>query len=337
MTCKQNYQQRELFLNSMATMLFRIGGLLLFVHSVAGITVIICISNHLTPAPSWPWLWIELKVLVYLLGPILCFQSLMVICTHHLRFQHLKYSLLILTGSVGAFLCALNLSAWYASAAFPFLCLTYIAQWMFQARLPALPQKRRRNQSEGVNAKGNRQGKLSSSLRQRRKLQAPEAVVSLHQTAQDQNLPPQCIIWYESQTDGKFARQLLKHLQPAVRQEAIRLWDIGDIQPGDLWEARRTQAIQSAAVAVLLISADFLNNERIACQELPQLLYRAQTQRTLILRLQVSPCDLTRTGLERFHPINTQDKSLAKLGRAAREEILSQTAHIIRQRLGHCL
>lgn len=87
-------------------------------------------------------------------------------------------------------------------------------------------------------------------------------------------------------------------------------------------------------MAVLLISAGFLNNERVACQELPQILHRTQTHNTLILRLQVSPCDLTGTGLEQFYPINTQDRSLAKLGRAAREEILTQTAQSIRQRLG---
>ena len=141
-------------------------------------------------------------------------------------------------------------------------------------------------------------------------------------------------IWH-SPVDGKIATRLRTHLQPQIREERIQLWDASEIRPGALWQRERAQALRSVTVAIVLVSADLMACDAIACNELPQLLNRAMTQGTTILLLHVSPCDITNSGLERFQPLNPSEKPLAKMGRADRDKIMAETTRIICQQLGN--
>lgn len=147
------------------------------------------------------------------------------------------------------------------------------------------------------------------------------------------SLSPQIAIWH-STPDQKYAERLSTHLRSKVRQDCIKYWDMRCIQPGDRWEEKRKQVLQSAAIVVLLISPDFMANDLIAGRELPSILHREQCQGTLVLLLHVSPCDFIGSGLEKLHPINSAEKPLVGLSRAERDKVFSKTVQVVCQQLG---
>lgn len=81
-----------------------------------------------------------------------------------------------------------------------------------------------------------------------------------------------------SHADKKWLERLKKHLKPVVRGGHLEYWDDTHIQPGDDWQREIRTALDTAQVAVLLISADFFSSDFIDETELPPLLTAAQTK-----------------------------------------------------------
>lgn len=86
-----------------------------------------------------------------------------------------------------------------------------------------------------------------------------------------------------SHQDSKYLDRLRVHLKPLEKQGLIELWDDTKIQTGDLWRNEITIALENAAIAILLISADFLASDFITENELPPLLNNAKEKGTQIL------------------------------------------------------
>src|SRR2546425_10101985 len=80
-----------------------------------------------------------------------------------------------------------------------------------------------------------------------------------------------------SHKDQRWLDRLHVHLKPLERQGLVELWDDTRIAAGTIWRSEIKQAIDTAQVAVLLISADFLASDFIAADELPPLLRRAES------------------------------------------------------------
>jgi hypothetical protein len=320
---------------------FLIGALLVIVHFVVGLAALVCSIGKIYTSPLW--FWIELRVLVYPLALIMWLRLLFVVSTYNLRPSQKKNTTYILGLSIVAFLLALNPFASYAGYAFPLLAVAYAIQFVLDARLTKGSRRVQRQHSPRSNPHFSAASQVKSRLytpqEQEQRTFYPQGIVESlkHKKFKEDHtpMPPtqRVGIWYSS-ADERFANQLRTHLQPKIRQGAIDLWDAHHIQPGALWQEERTQAVHSAGVAVLLISAELMASELIARDELPQLLYRAMAQRTVVLRLHISPCNFEGTGLERFHPVNSPDKPLAKLERSDRDKVLAYTAQIIYQRLG---
>ncbi|HEX6037985.1 TIR domain-containing protein [Longimicrobium sp.] len=107
----------------------------------------------------------------------------------------------------------------------------------------------------------------------------------------------------------------LERLQPhlAQLQRTSLLWSDRDIQPGADWHDEITEQLNSADVALLLVSANFLASRFILEKELPPLLDAADKKGTIILPVIVSTCrfDLI-PELSRFKAVNDPNEPLMK-------------------------
>ncbi len=90
--------------------------------------------------------------------------------------------------------------------------------------------------------------------------------------------------------DEKYKDQLVTHLGVLQKQKLLSIWDDRQIAGGDDWLAEIEQAIESAAVAVLMISAEFLTSDFILNEEVPQLLARRASHGLRVMPLIVKPC-----------------------------------------------
>ncbi|MGH3934512.1 MAG: NB-ARC domain-containing protein, partial [Pseudonocardiaceae bacterium] len=75
-----------------------------------------------------------------------------------------------------------------------------------------------------------------------------------------------------SHRDAEWALRLRVLLKPLVRGERLRLWIDTDIRVGDEWHPGIRRAIEQSSVALLLVSADFLDSDFIMEQEVPMLI-----------------------------------------------------------------
>jgi serine/threonine-protein kinase len=82
--------------------------------------------------------------------------------------------------------------------------------------------------------------------------------------------PPRVFLSY-TQTDGKWVERLRVHLRPLERVGLIDLWDESRIAPGSDWRTAIAAAVESAHIAVLLLSPDYLASDFLAGEQLTSL------------------------------------------------------------------
>lgn len=123
-----------------------------------------------------------------------------------------------------------------------------------------------------------------------------------------------------SHKDRKRLEQLQTHLKPFVRGRKFSVWDDTKIKSGDEWRGEIKKAIASAAVAVLLVSPDFLASDFIAERELPPLLDAAQNEGLRILWVAVRHSSYEETEIERYQCVNDPTRPLVSIPSAGREK-----------------
>ena len=133
-----------------------------------------------------------------------------------------------------------------------------------------------------------------------------------------------------SHADKDWLDRLRRHLKPLVRERNLDCWDDTHIRPGDDWQREIRTALDTAQVAVLLISANFFASDFIDENELPPLLAAAEAQGVRILPVIISASRFARNpSLTRFHAVNPPDRPLAKMPPAEQEDVLDYVAQII--------
>jgi len=101
--------------------------------------------------------------------------------------------------------------------------------------------------------------------------------------------PPTIFISYSHQ-DEAWKDRLVRHLRVLELEGAFALWDDRKIAAGDDWHPEIETAMESARIAVLLISTDFLISDFIRGQEVPRLLKRRAAGGLRVIPLIVHPC-----------------------------------------------
>ncbi len=93
-----------------------------------------------------------------------------------------------------------------------------------------------------------------------------------------------------SHRDEKYKDMLRPHLGMLEQAGRITVWDDRKIGAGDKWYDEIFEAMDSAAVAVCLISADYLSSKFCMEDETPHLLKRRKKDGMVILPVLVRPC-----------------------------------------------
>jgi tetratricopeptide (TPR) repeat protein len=93
-----------------------------------------------------------------------------------------------------------------------------------------------------------------------------------------------------SHKDELWKERLVTQLRVLQMEGVLEVWDDRRIEAGLDWRPEIEQAIERAAVAILLVSADFLTSKFILGEEVPRLLERRQKEGLRVIPLIVRPC-----------------------------------------------
>jgi hypothetical protein len=91
--------------------------------------------------------------------------------------------------------------------------------------------------------------------------------------------------------DEAHLRTLEKHLSLLKRQGLIETWHDRLIEPGDEWEPRLDQALESAGLVLLLVSPDFMASPYCFEREMERALERHRAGEARVVPVFVRPCD----------------------------------------------
>jgi hypothetical protein len=135
--------------------------------------------------------------------------------------------------------------------------------------------------------------------------------------------------------DAKWLERLKVHMDPYVRRGDLKLWDDTMIDPGDQWRTSIKDAMDKAAGALLLVSADFLASRFIVTEELPTLLARAEKGGARILFMVVRPCSLeAHPRIACYQALNQPKRPLSNMPSSKAETILVDAAEQVARLLG---
>ena len=136
-----------------------------------------------------------------------------------------------------------------------------------------------------------------------------------------------------SHKDKEWKDRLCQMLVPFLRDGDIelQLWvDDQGIQPGENWHGEIQSALRAAGVAVVLVSASFLESEYVMKHELPEIIGAASGGKLRLFWVYVSYAAYDATELEPFQAAHDVSQPLYVLGRPEQDAILLSVARDIK-------
>jgi hypothetical protein len=136
-----------------------------------------------------------------------------------------------------------------------------------------------------------------------------------------------------SQKDRQWLDRLRVHLRPLVREGTIEPWDDTQIKASQNWREEIDRALNQAAAAILLITADYLASEFIDKNELPPILAAAGERGLLVFSVIISPSLIDQTSLFQFKAINPVSRPLKGMRKADQDAVWVELAKEIKSAL----
>jgi TIR domain-containing protein len=125
-----------------------------------------------------------------------------------------------------------------------------------------------------------------------------------------------------SHKDAKWLEKLKQFLRPLEDQELIRVWDDTEIRAGSDWLGDIRKALESARVAVFLVTQNFLDSPFINEHELPKLIDAANSRGCLIFWIQVSSTTFEDSPLAKFQGVIPPNRPLDLMSDAEQSKVL---------------
>lgn len=137
-----------------------------------------------------------------------------------------------------------------------------------------------------------------------------------------------------SHADSEYQLRLRKHLSIFERAGNIKYWSDTQLRTGDQWRKEIEENLQKTAVAILLISADFLASDFIRSNELPPLLEAWSQNEVFILPVIVKPCSFSHVKeLCCFQAVNDPDLTISEMSQGEQERTWKNLAEAAFERL----
>ena len=127
-----------------------------------------------------------------------------------------------------------------------------------------------------------------------------------------------------SRRDSVWLEELKPHLGSLAKEKGFdsTFWDDTKIDAGTNWREEINQALESAKVAILLVSKYFLNSEFITSVELEILIKAAKKMQTVILPIIVGPCRYEQhPELSKFQSVNKPSEPLEGMDKVQFENV----------------
>jgi len=125
-----------------------------------------------------------------------------------------------------------------------------------------------------------------------------------------------------SHEDKVWLEKLQQYLKPLQEQGLINAWDDRKIVAGVDWNGEIEKALQSASMAIFLVTQSFIASDFIAHQELPPLLDKAKDRGMTIMWIAVSASTVNDSVLARFQAANDPDNPLDGLPTSQQNKVL---------------
>jgi formylglycine-generating enzyme required for sulfatase activity len=133
-----------------------------------------------------------------------------------------------------------------------------------------------------------------------------------------------------SHRDGEWVERLRRMIKPLEQRYGLERWDDSRIQAGGLWRQEIEQALASASVALLLVSADFLASDFVARSELPPLFRAAKEKGLRILWVPLRPSLWKHIPeIEQYQAVIPPGRTLAEMAEVEQERAFVQIAELI--------
>jgi hypothetical protein len=118
-----------------------------------------------------------------------------------------------------------------------------------------------------------------------------------------------------SRLDSKWLDELLKHIKPHVDIRQLT-WADTAIEPGALWQSAIQDSLNSAQVAVLLVTSNFLASNFILEFELPRIIDDAESKQVTVAWISASASGYKQTSVARYQCLNDPTRPLDTLSQS---------------------
>lgn len=134
-----------------------------------------------------------------------------------------------------------------------------------------------------------------------------------------------------SHVDKKWIDRIRIHLRVLQHEGlTVDIWDDTRIKPGTKWKPEIEKVLETATIAILIVSTDFLASDFVVNDELPSLLRAAEDHGLKVLPLIVRPCRFTKhAALSQFQAVNDPSRPLATLGDSEQEELFVKLTDVV--------
>jgi TIR domain len=127
-----------------------------------------------------------------------------------------------------------------------------------------------------------------------------------------------------SRKDAKWLEKFKQFLRPLEEQDLIRVWDDTEIRPGAEWLGEIGKALESARVAVFLVTQNFLDSPFIRDKELPALVEAATNRGCLIFWIAVSSSTIEDSPLAKFQGAISPNSPLDLMSEPEQNKVLTE-------------